>query len=156
MTDRHQVWRLVSGGLQSLRVGQAVRMSRIPEIEQVGEMSHLSQKRLIVDRVMKWPPTLPRLSFDSQVVRTSTIPDIGQGGNTSELGLEDLTFDELVKMSMDFPARDEIEQCEEWKGLVCFCSFSEGRLSWFCLALGLGRSSSGVGVRDMLFWILCL
>jgi hypothetical protein len=94
-------------------------MSRIPEIEQVGEMSHLSQKRLIVDRVMRWPPTLPRLSFDSQVVRTSTIPNIGQGGNTSELGLEDLTFDELVKMSMDFPARDETEQCEEWKGLVC-------------------------------------
>jgi hypothetical protein len=87
-------------------------------------MSHLSQKRLIVDRVMRWPPTLPRLSFDSQVMRTSTIPDIGQGGNTSELGVEDLTFDELVKMSMDFPARDETEQCEEWTGLVCFCSFS--------------------------------
>jgi hypothetical protein len=60
VTNRHQVWRLVPEGLQSLRVGQAVRMSRIPETEQVGEMSHLSQKHLIVDRVMRWPPTLPQ------------------------------------------------------------------------------------------------
>jgi hypothetical protein len=86
-----------------------------------------------------------------QSVRTFTIPNIGQGGNTSELGLEDLTFDELVKMSMDFPVSDEIEQYEQREGLVCFCTFSWGRLSYFRLLLGPGRSSSGVGVEACSF-----
>jgi hypothetical protein len=64
-------------------------------------------------------------------VRTSTISDIGQGGKASDLGLGDLSFDESVKISMENPAIDEIER-EDRKGLVCFSTFSRGRLSYFC------------------------